>query len=292
MIKSEKWYKNPNTSDVWEDNIDYVMFVDENNSVSAINKVKEKLFNNEEISPNENIFTVTGCIFSRISYNNAKIKFNNIRNKFWNNGKFYNPSPNHECFETVCFHSEDIRGRKKAFHIEALQQNQYEKFIFELDKNLKEFDYKIISININLCKYILNSKYTEMNVYKIAFNFIIERLIYYIGSKNTASIIFESRGTKENKNLLEHIDKIINKTGTEFINSYELSKKIKGVYFNTKKNKDGNPYVGLEIADLSSYPIHRYVKFGTRGRDFETLKTKIIGYPDGYGKGLKIYPKK
>lgn len=91
---------------------------------------------------------------------------------------------------------------------------------------------------------------------------------------------------------MKHIDKIINQTGTEFIKSKELKKKIKGIYFNKKKNAKDHPYTGLEVADLSSYPIHRYVKFKTEGKDFNTIKFKINGYPKFHGKGLKIYPKK
>jgi len=106
------------------------------------------------------------------------------------------------------------------------------------------------------------------------------------------AVIFESRGKKENKKLLEHIDMIINHKGTEFISSKELSSKINGVYFNRKISKRNRPYYGIEIADLSSYPIHRYVKFDTKGRDFKTIEVKIIGYPNYYGKGLKIFPKK
>lgn len=266
------------------------MFIDENNSISSINVVAKKLFNNENITPNENIFTVTGCIFSNSDYIFARKKFNDLKLKYWKNGKYYNNKKDE--LETVCFHSEDIRGRKKAFHKECISDENYSNFIIDLDKVLKEINYKIISININLSNYLLFSKYSEMNVYKIAFNFIIERFIYNMRTNDKGSIIFEARGKKEDKILLEHIDKIINQTGTEFIKSSELKFKINGVYFNKKKNDKGHPFTGLEIADLSSYPIHRYIKFNTIGKDFETIKLKIVGYPKFWGKGLKIYPNK
>lgn len=284
------WYDRPNYSDVWQSNVDYVMFIDENNSVDAINRVLKKIHTGEDISPNENIFTVTGCLFSPYNYKLAKENFDKLRNKFWHNGKYYNPKTKMD--ETVCFHSEDIRGRKKAFHKDALKEELYDSFIIELDKVLSETTYKIISISINLKDYLLKSKYTEMNVYKTAFNFIIERFIFNIGNQNKGYIIFESRGPKEDKDLLEHVDNIINRRGTEFICSNELKSKVIGVYFNPKRDTKGHPYTGLEIADLSSYPIHRFVKFNTIGRDLETLKVKIVGYPKCEGRGLKIYPKK
>ena len=283
-------YIRPNISDVWDRNVDYIMFIDENNSVNAINNVQKKMLIGEEVNPNENIFTVTGCIFSKKDYFYAKQEFEKLRKKYWKNMQYFNTK--HNQFETVCFHTEDIKGRKKAFHRDVLNDKQYMDFIIDLDNILKKCNYRIISININLRDYILKSHYTETNVYKIAFNFIIERFIYNIGNHNVGNIIFEARGKKEDKNLLEHVDKIINFTGTEFISSAELQQKIKGVYFNKKKNKKGHPYTGLEIADLSSYPIHRYVKFGTIGKDFETIRLKFVGYPNIFGKGLKIYPKK
>lgn len=284
------WYEYPNMKDSWGDKTDYIMFIDENNSINSYNIVNKKLINGEDISPNENIFTVTGCIFTKEKYNEAKIKFNNLRNKYWKDGMYYNSKK--KIFETVCFHSEDIRGRKKAFHNEILNDMVFNNFLKDLDDVILSLEYKIISINIDLKNYILNSNYNETNVYKIAFNFILERFVYNIECNKKGSIIFEARGKREDKFLLEHIDLIINRNGTEFINIKKLKKCISGVYFNKKKNKNNCPYVGLEIADLSSYPIHRFIKFNTVGRDLKTISTKIIGYPNIYGKGIKIYPKK
>ena len=283
------WYYKPCFSDEWDKKIDYVMFIDENNCATAIDKVKEKILRNEQINPDENIFTVTGCYFSHENYLTAKKCFSLLRKKFWKDGKYYNEKAKN--FQTVCFHSEDIRGRKKAFHKNEISEQNYELFIKELDTTLNKINYHIISININLKNYILYSKYSELNVYKTAFNFIVERFIFNIGN-NKGYIIFEARGKKEDRELLEHINKIINYSGTEFIKSKELQKKVLGVFFNEKRNKNDEPYVGLEIADLSSYPIHRYKKYKTIGRDFETIKHKIVGYPNYDGKGLKIYPKK
>ncbi len=283
-------YDNPTISDVWEKKVDYIMFVDENNSPNSLNVIKEKLRNNDDVDINISIFTVTGCIFSKEDYIVARKKFDELRKKYWQDGKWYNPKKEEE--EIVCFHSEEIRGKNKAFAIFKEDDEKYEHFIIELDQIINSLKYKIISININLEDYIKYSKYKEGNVYKIAFNFIIERFIYSMGSNNIGTIIFEARGKKEDKNLLEHIDLIINKTGTEYITSNELKRKISGVYFNKKFSKRKKPYVGLQIADLSSYPIHRFVKFNTIGKDFLTIEKKIQCYPKYIGKGLKIYPKK
>ena len=57
------------------------MFIDENNSVNSINVVQKKLLTRQEINPNENIFTVTGCIFSKKDYIYAKQEFTKLKNK-------------------------------------------------------------------------------------------------------------------------------------------------------------------------------------------------------------------
>ena len=105
-------WRTPNKSDCWQSCEDFIMFIDENNSVSSINIVQKRIRNKEEISPNENFFTITGCIFSKVNYINAENKFDELRKKYWKEGKYYNSKK--EIYETVCFHSEDIRGRKKA----------------------------------------------------------------------------------------------------------------------------------------------------------------------------------
>ena len=167
----------PNKFDCWSNFNNYIMFIDENNSVSSINIVQKRILANEEISQNENIFTVTGCIFSKPNYEKAIFLFDELRNKYWRNGKYYNSKKGID--EIVCFHTEDIRGRKKAFHKEVLDDDKYYKFIVDLDSALKKINYTIISISINLADYLLKTQYTELNVYKIAFNFIIERYRQY-----------------------------------------------------------------------------------------------------------------
>lgn len=43
-----------------------------------------------------------------------------------------------------------------------------------------------------------------------------------MGKNNSGSIIFEARGKKEDYALLEHINKIINHTDTEYVKSSDF----------------------------------------------------------------------
>ena len=89
----------------------------------------------------------------------------------------------------------------------------------------------------------------------------------------------------------EHINKVINHTGTKKISSKELRTKIDGVYFNPKWNEEySSTYVGLEITDLFSYPIYKYIKRNTKDKAFLIFEDKIVGYPNYENKGIKIFP--
>lgn len=282
-FENNNWKQKPTTIDTWSNEVcDYVMFVDENNITQAIDNVRKKSIMGGTISKDERFFTLTGCIFTQENYKIAKLKFKNLKDKYWNKGMWINPKTNEE--QHVCFHSIEIRNRKYAFKLD----DRYNKFIEELDKTIKDTEYTIISISIDLVEYVLHTSY-DLDVYDIAFDFILERFIYELKDK-CGIIMLEARGKKEDTKLLKHIvDKCEN--GTNFISSKKVKNSILGVYFNPKFNKLTNyPVIGLEIADISSYPIHKYVKYGTKDLAFQTLEKKIRNYPNYYGRGLKIYP--
>lgn len=129
------------------------------------------------------------------------------------------------------------------------------------------------------------------NVYDVAFDFLLERYIYVTKNNKKGIIILEVRGKDKDKELLKHINKVINKSGTKKICVRELRTKIKGVYFNPKWDDEYSfTYVGLEIADLFSYPIHKLVKINKKDRAFIVFEDKIVGYPNYKNKGIKIFP--
>lgn len=60
------------------------------------------------------------------------------------------------------------------------------------------------------------------------------------------------------------------------------------------KNEDmqllNETYIGLEITDLSSYHIHKFVWNKHKDKAFEILERKFDKYPNYINKGLKIFP--
>ena len=285
-MNKDKWWNNPKKIDFWENDIDYVMFVDENGSAGKLTDISKKITNAEKIDENDRFFTVTGCIFTKENYLSARSDIEELKNKYWINS-MYCDSKN-KCNKYVCLHSREIRRHDKAFNDKLINHNN---FTNDLTCVLKNVDCTIISITIDLVNY-LKRRHTE-NIYEKAFDLLIERYIYATNSNKKGIIILEARGKEEDKTLLKHIYKIINLKGEKFISNNEFKKKIKGVYFNPKWNKEySSTYVGLEIVDLFSYPIYQYVKYQKTNPAFEVLQHKISGYPDFVNKGLKIFPQK
>lgn len=279
-----KWYDKPTKILRMNKDINYIMCIDENGSSSNLTYVLKQISNDKEVSEDDKYFTITGCIFTKKQYMESKNIIKALKNKYWKNGKFYDKKLDKD--KAVCFHSREIRKHDNCFSDSIINYNE---FMIDLTQAMNDIQCKIISISINLYEY-LKRGYTH-NVYNVAFDFLLERYIYATENNKKGVIMLEARGKEEDNELLEHISKVINITGTKKIASKELKTKIDGVYFNPKWNEEySSTYVGLEITDLFSYPIHKYVKRNIKDKAFLTFENKIDGYPNYKNKGIKIFP--
>ena len=281
MAKKSFWYDYPQKIDYWDNDIDYVMFIDENGTDSLINDILKKIANNEEIDFNNRYFTITGCIFRKEDYLKSKEEFEELKAKYWKNGMYYdNKLKDNKC---VCFHSREIRRRDKAFSDKLIDNNL---FLIDLTKTLNNTKCKIISVTIDLVLYLKNGYF--QSIYEKAFDILLERYIHITKNGKKCIMMLEARGKEEDKKLLRHIYDVVYKEERNNIKS-----KLVGVYFNPKWNKEyDSTYLGLEITDLFSYPIHQYIKYKKESLAFKVLKTKIDGYPKFNNKGLKTFPPK
>lgn len=278
------WYDKPTKIRQLNDEIGYIMCIDENGSSNNFTYILKQISNGKEVLEDDKFFTITGCIFKKKDYINSKYAIKELKNKYWKNGMFYDNKQKRE--KVVCFHSREIRKHDNCFNESLIDYNG---FILDLTNLMKNIECKIISISINLYEY-LKRGYTH-NVYNVAFDFLLERYIYTTDNKKKGIIILEARGKQEDSKLLEHISKVILKSGTKSIKAIELSNKIKGVYFNPKWNEEySDTYTGLEIADLYSYPIHKFIKMNKKDKAFLTYENKIDGYPNYINKGIKVFP--
>lgn len=278
-----EWTEKPIMQRNWNSNIDYVVFLDENNCEDMTN-IANKISRNIPVTNDEKFFTLTGCIISKAEYAKLRNDFLDLKNKYWVNGKYTNK---YEKQSYVCFHSNDIRRKQLPFSPALIDCNIFGN---ELFKTIQNIDFKIISITINIYDYLLQNY--KFSLYHTSFDFLLERLIYTMPSNKKIALMLEARGKKEDKRLHEHICSVITSNGVKNITSSELSHKIVGVYFNPKwKGNDMPPFAGLELADLCSYPIHKFIKTGNKDNLFLAIEQKIDCYPNYMGKGVKVFPK-
>lgn len=275
------WTEKPSKITNWSKDIDYVMFVDENGN-SDIKDILKCISKNAKVDDNNKFFTVTGVIFTREQYIIARKKIDELKNTYWKNGSYMYKNN----LRKVCFHSREIRRKEGAFDINLIN---YDSFILELTNLLKELDYKIISVTINKEDYLL--KHYQYNVYNTAMCFLLQRYIYAMKNNCKGIVMLEARGKDEDYILLNEMRHIIFETGIRKVTSNELSDRILGIYFNPKWNqKYDNTFSGLEIADLTSYPIHKYIRNSKKDKAFLSLENKIDKYPDYINKGIKVFP--
>ena len=109
-----KWYDKPTKILSINKDIDYVMYIDENGSSSNLTYILKQISNKKEISEDDKYFTITGCIFTKDEYLNSKKIIKDLKNKYWNNGMFFDNKSNRE--KAVCFHSREIRKHDNCFN--------------------------------------------------------------------------------------------------------------------------------------------------------------------------------
>lgn len=266
-----EWKERPLILEEWSHDIDCVLAIDENGTTdmkSVLNPINDLL----------QWFTITGVMLNQENFVAVRNKFVELKRKYWENGLFNG--------RRVVFHSRDIRKRTGAFNPRIVD---YQNFTEELDSLLAEMDYTIYSSSID--KFAHGRQYINpFPVYDLCLEFVLERFCHELRKdRNTGIIVMESRGRKENQILLNTAVNLLDK-GNRFYSAHEFSR-IKGVYFNPKLTTNKQlSFPQLELADLVSYPIHKFVRSDTKHTNFESIEDKLYNYPSYSGYGMKIFP--
>lgn len=290
----DEWKKRPWILEYWPEDVDYIMFMDENNTPDlkdVIKKVKNTGVNltaGAEYDINKRFFTVTGCILERKDFPQTRQNILYLKNKHWESGMYYcNKS---ETYKRVCFHSNEIRKSFNHFSNNIINRAQ---FLNDLNKFIVETPFTIISATLDKVAHVINYTNPE-HPYNLCLVFILERFArYFLYRRNkTGMIVLEAVGKKEDKLTLQHLIRILN-NGTNYCSAKEYSH-IKGVYFNPKwsaRRENAASFFGLELADLVSYPIHKYWRTGEKDFAFTCFEHKIYGYPGRMNYGLIKFPR-
>lgn len=280
------WRNRPKHISKLKADIPYVVAIDESGSSDLKYAKKVIKSGNEENYDENNIhFNVTACLMETSHFIESQDMIMGIKNKFWSGG----------CAEydgekrRVCFHSTEIRRRKNAFDFKA--RDMHRSFIADLSEVMSNINVKLFSSHINKLLFLKQYGKKTYNPYNLSLTFLLERISFEVGNKK-AIIVLESRGKKEDKELLKHIISMID-NGSGYVHKSKFSF-IQGVYFNGKWESESNnlkSYWILEIADLYCYPIFKYGKTKEKDLAFECFESKLAGYPLYEGRGFKEFPK-
>lgn len=282
LVLSNSWMHRPTIIDTWPTKHRFLMAIDENGT-GDLRGVMRPLKKGRPINPKDHYVTLTGVVFDRARFQSIKTAVVNLKSKYWPpDGKFnYNGDR-----RSVCFHSREIRKSEGPFAL--LDESKRNNFLNDLSVLIGNCQVCVYSATVK--KYELCQRYAyPEHPYSLALGFIVERFCILLQrTKSTGIILVESRGKKEDTQLLASFRKLQVSGNTYYPPEHFAS--IAGFYFNPKWDPAGKSYIPLELADLMSYPIFRHVRDGYRGRDFRIVERKLLGYPDYRGKGLKVFP--
>jgi len=279
------WWEAPTLINYWPRDIDTIMAIDENGTTD-LKGIKQKVFDNlfglGQLPEEHRWFTITGVVMEKAHFPSFMDNITTLKNAYWKDGKFKYKNG----LKKVVLHSREIRKKEGPFNPNLID---YEKFIVDLTSLINNTQYIIYSSSIDKIEHIIKY-FNPFHPYELCLTFIVERYCRYLNERNkTGILLIESRGKKEDRQILNHLVGLFQK-GNSFYPPTHFSC-IKGVYFNPKWKDNGNTYVNLELADLVSHPIHQYVKTNKANRAYQVIQKKIYGYPNIMGYGLKVFPK-
>ncbi len=228
-----------------------------------------------KLDPSFPVFLLCGLLTSEENYSKIRERINALKQTFWKN-------------KSVILHSRDIRKCDKEFQI-LFDLELKSKFYEELNSIMENSNYRLLASAINKEKYIKTYGKLSNDVYELSLSFLIERAIFSLdevkNTPKTLEINIEKRGKKEDKKLEEHFQRLLSR-GTAYVSSERLKEVQTKISFKDKKENIN----GLQLADLTAYPIARYVIEPKRANPaFEKLENKIYA-KNGKRYGLKIFP--
>lgn len=273
----------------YRDNIDWLIFIDESGN-DELKHIKRNIQNNtiDQIENSAKRMVISACAIRMSVYPDIGSMITKLKCSHWPPKGLYSQNG---LSRKVCLHGKEINRHENAFSSAIINTSNFTNDLNDFMSNLQILLLASVVDKVRLCQ-----RYSKpFDPYEISLEFIFERLFkYYLRPDERATIIFEKRGKKEDKNLHRKVMSIINK-GTQYSNpSHYLP--IQGVYFNPKlcaANNNQTSYYGLEIADLCAYTIYKSFLLGTPNDPYKIIRRYFYGYPDKIqGRGLIYFPSK
>lgn len=217
--------------------------------------------------------TLCGILISELELDNLDRCIDEIKDKYWGSKK-------------IIFHSYDIRNRSKKF--KNLNDPELRRSFFNDLNNIFDINFKIIASSIDKRSYKTHNYSDTEDIYDQCLLFILERVVKDFNNKSCQSItiILEKRNKIKDTELATYLNDLF-ENGGRYIKTSKL-KSLNMSYKFSHKNENEN---GLQVSDLTAYPISKYVlDENALNIEFDILKkrfrTNSIGAIEGYG--LKI----
>ena len=230
----------------------------------------------DKIDPSYPMFVLAGCVFDFEYYSNeVEPRINELKIKHFGR-------------TSTILRSYDIRKQKREFSC-LVDKKKRESFYNDLDLLVESLDFKIIAAAIHKLK--LKNQYSEPdNPYNLCLRFILERTIMFLGRfKEKMVFRIESRETHNDKKLAEVYEKF-RSSNHQLFSKEEIQSKFTDLSFNQKSQN----IAGMQIADLTAYPIGKWVlDSGRENKAFKIIEKKLHNKPNTniyLNYGLKIFP--
>ncbi|MBR1494308.1 MAG: hypothetical protein IJ601_04600 [Acidaminococcaceae bacterium] len=278
-----KWVKRPTSLNEIPDGTEIIISIDETGTPN-LKPVQKAIARGIEPDESEKAFTITACALKIEDYVKSLNSVYDLKCKYWDYGYF---DYGDDDIRRVCFHSREIRRKEGPFHPDVID---YPSFINDLSEVIVNIPMVLFASHVN--KVNLVKRYCDpVNPYHLCLDFVLERIVLANPKQKNCVIALESRGKKEDRFLLEHINNVL-QHGTRFISANKFSC-INGIYFNTKWSEEDERMKSswqLELSDLCAYPIARHCANGIDSRAFKAIENKLYNYPNYLGYGLKVFP--
>jgi len=269
------------------------MCLDEHDSPNLSELKNKSRLELKKIS-NRRHFGLCGVIVPGAEYPDIKLKGRHIQEKIFGLGKF---KP---------FHYVEILNNSKNYAFLGVNSSKRQSLISLLNNYLNDSKFKIIEcfvdkqkialdygvfranklVGINKIRPGIYSKCNlkQLNLYLISLKFLLKRYYEYLVSKNKRGLIIaESRGEKEDNDLLDAFY-YYQRGGINSISAKNLRFYIIDLLIIHKKQN----HLGLQIADLVTYPSYDYFVPNHNIREDHFLKKSII---EKKLSSLDVFPK-
>jgi hypothetical protein len=181
----------------------------------------------------------------------------------------------------------DIRKCEKEF-VTLLDSKIKTQFYDELNLSMIQNEFTVFASAINKKEYVAIFGELHNNIYEEALTAVFNQIFFYFLDKHTETVInviIEKRGKKEDRKLEEHF-RLLKNLGTEMFSAEHIANWNLSIQFRDKKENIN----GLQLADLTAYPIARFIlNPDFPNLSFEILEKKIYKN-EGELFGLRIIP--